>query len=66
MPSFISFRNTRAVVKFIYDSVSRNSSRVSVKKPAKAGIFKKVVGHPDIFGPPGDCLNCNGTGCQFC
>ena len=61
MPSFISFRNTRSVVKFIYDNVSRNSSRVSAQKPAKAGIFKKVVGHP-----PHDCLNCNGTGCQFC
>ena len=58
MPSFI--RNTRAVVKFIYDTVSLNSSRVSVQKPAKAGIFKKKV------GPPKDCLHCNGTGCQFC
>ena len=66
MPSLIPFRKFSAV-KFIYDAVSRNSSRVSVhvQKPKKT-IYKKIVGHPNIFGPHCDCLNCNGTGCQFC
>ena len=65
MPSLIPFRKS-SVVKFIYDAVSRNSSRVRVQRPAKAGIFKKTGGHPDIFGPCVDCLACGGTGCSRC
>ncbi len=61
MPSLIPFRKFSAIW-----AVSRNSSRVSVqfKKPKKT--MKKIVGHPDIFSPACDCLNCGGTGCQFC
>ncbi len=45
-------------------------SRVSTLKRCN-GVstpFKKYMnsGHPDIFGPPCDCLNCGGTGCQYC
>ena len=66
MPSFIPSRNS-SVIKFIYDAVSRNSSRVSVhlQKPKKT-IYKKIVGHPDIFGPHYDCGACGGGGCGHC
>lgn len=66
MPSLIPFRKF-SVVKFIYDTVSRNSSRVSVHlgKPKKT-IYKKNVGHPDINGPPNDCGACGGGGCSRC
>ena len=62
MPSLIPFRKFSAIW-----AVSRNSSRVSVhvKKPKKT-IYKKVVGHPDIYGPPCDCYGCGGTGCSRC
>jgi len=65
MPSLIPFRKS-SVVKFIYDAVSRNSSRVSVhlQKPKKT--IKKNVGHPDIFGPHHDCAACGGIGCGHC
>jgi len=53
-------------VKYINGVVSRNPSRVRVQRPAKAGIFKKTGGHPDIFGPHHDCLACGGTGCGHC
>ena len=65
MQSLIPFPFRKfSAVKFIYDAVSRNSSRVSVhsKKPKKT-IYKKIVG---IYGPPCDCLNCGGTGCKHC
>lgn len=66
MPSLIPFRKSSAV-KFIYDAVSRNSSRVSVNlhKPKKT-IYKKIVGHPDISGPHHDCHACGGIGCGHC
>ena len=28
--------------------------------------FQECFKNPDIFGPPCDCLNCGGTGCQYC
>lgn len=66
MPSLIPFRKFSAV-RFIYDAVSRNSSRVSVhlQKPKKT-IYKKIVGYPDIFGPHCDCGACGGGGCSRC
>ena len=66
MPSLIPFRKS-SVIKFIYDAVSRNSSRVSVhlQKPKKI-IYKKNVGHPDINGPHHDCGACGGGGCSRC
>ena len=67
MPSLIPFRNKSSVIKFIYDAVSRNSSRVSVnlQKPKKT-IYKKFVGYPGIYGPPCDCGACGGGGCSRC
>jgi hypothetical protein len=66
MPSFIPSRNS-SIVKMIYGAVSRNSSRVSVhlQKPKKT-IYKKIVGHPGIYGPPCDCGACGGHGCSRC
>ena len=62
MPSF-PFRNKSSAIC----AVLRNSSRVSVQlqKPKKT-IYKKIVGHPDIFGPPCDCGACGGGGCGHC
>lgn len=65
MPSLIPLRNL-FTVKYIYGVVSRNPSRVRVQRPAKAGIFKKTGGHPDIFRPHCDCGFCGGTGCSRC
>ena len=62
MPSHIPFRKSSTIC-----AVSRNSSRVSVhvQKPKKT-IYKKIVGHPDIFGPHHDCGACGGGGCGHC
>ena len=62
MPSLIPFRKFSAIW-----AVSRISSRVivHVQKPKKT-IYKKIVGHPDIFGPPDDCGYCGGGGCSRC
>jgi hypothetical protein len=66
MSSLFHFKKISAR-KIIYDAVSRNSSRVvgvylQKQKPKKT-ICKIFVGHPlKMF----DCLNCNGTGCQYC
>ena len=65
MPSLIPFRKSSAV-KFIYDAVSRNSSRVSVHLQNPKKTIKKIVGHPDIFGPHCDCGACGGNGCSRC
>ena len=60
MPSLIPFRKSSALW-----AVSRNSSRVSFyQKPKKT--IKKIVGHPDIFGPHHDCGACGGIGCGHC
>lgn len=63
MPSLIPFRNKFSAIC----TVLRNSSRVSVhlQKPKKT-IYKKIVGHPDIFGPHHDCGACGGGGCSRC
>ena len=53
-------------VKYICGVILHSSARVRSQRPTKTGIFKKIVENPKIFRPPCDCLNCNGTGCQFC
>ena len=61
MRSFIPFRKYSALW-----AVSRNSSRVSIHQKIKKTIYKKIVGHPDIFGPHHDCGACGGGGCSRC
>ena len=71
MPSFlsVSVKNSSSV-KYIYGTISRNSSRVCVQRPANTGFFKKLYkkngGHPDIFRPQHDCGWCGGGGCGHC
>lgn len=78
MPSFlsVSVKNSNST-KYIYETVSCNSSRVRVKIPAKAGILKKITnnkkndqvpigGYPDISRPHQDCYGCGGSGCSRC
>ena len=64
MPSsLIRFRNFSSLC-----AVSCNSSivRVQKTKKTKKTIYKKIVGHPDIFGPHHDCAACGGIGCGHC
>ncbi len=63
--SHIPLRNPNTI-KYIYGTISRKFSRVSVKRPALAGVFKKIRGHPDIFRPQHDCGWCGGGGCGHC
>ena len=34
--------------------------------PYKKADFEEALGNPSIFGPPRDCIHCNGTGCVHC
>ena len=61
MSSLIPFRKFSALW-----AVSRNSSRVSVQLQKPKKTIKKIVGHPDIFGPHHDCAACGGNGCSYC
>jgi hypothetical protein len=63
MPYLIPFRNKFSAIW----AVSRNfiEVRVHLQKPKKT-IYKKIVGHPGIYGPPCDCGFCGGGGCYRC
>ncbi len=69
MLSSVLIMNNSSTIKYIYGTISRNSSRISVRS-AKSGLFKKnikkIVEHPDIFGPHHDCGWCGGGGCGHC
>ena len=69
MLSSVLIMNNSSTINIFYGTISRNSSRISVRS-AKSGLFKKnikkIVEHPDIFRPHHDCGMCGGTGCSRC